>query len=172
MDNTAHCTLWNGSWQLSALLGVCFAVCKGLNQNRLRPLLFPLSLSAVPRVFEGSVVSEIKVPHAVPSPVSAELLLCVGWLTGNVSYQCWLWDKHCILAVCAASWLEKALVNVITVFYFLITLGFSNGRNVPFENKAEETWYANTMSQHEASTVTSDSQEQFPSFSSCRADEG
>lgn len=67
---------------------------------------------------------------------------------------------------------KKPLVNVITVFYFLIMLGFSNGRNVPFENKAEETRYANTVSQHEASAVTSDSQEQFPSFSSCRADEG
>lgn len=40
---------------------------------------------------------------------------------------------------------KKPLVNVITVFHFIIRLGFLNGRNVLFKNETEETRYANTL---------------------------
>lgn len=54
---------------------------------------------------------------------------------------------------------KKPLVNVITVFHIIITLGFSKGHNVVFLKINQKKYYmqTHTVSQHEASMVMSDS---------------
>lgn len=92
-------------------------------------MLSPLSLGAVPRVFEGSVVSEIKVPYTAPSPDGAEF--CSVWgaavgmcqISAGSGVNTGFWQ--CVLR---PDW-KKPLVNVITVFHFLIMPGFSSGHS-------------------------------------------
>lgn len=153
---------------MSALLRVCCAVCKELNQNR-AGLFFPPSAW----VLQSGCLKALWVlkskSHSRPRPQPG-LSYCSVWVlqwecvTSMINTAFWQGVLH-------PDW-KKPLVNAMTVCHLLITLAFHTAMRCFLGMKLERGDAQTPCATARGTGLASGSQEQSPSSCACRAGEG